>query len=792
MRSKSFLILFICLSMSPFSFAQKTIRGVIKDEKTENVLPHANIQIVGTYRGTITNDAGKYVLEIKQLPATVLVRYIGYLSKAIEITENSSDIQNILLTPTVIELPTIVVTGEDPAVNIMRKVIQKKQAWRSLLETYKADAYTRVVLENDTGIIFISESASEVYWDKNKGSREIIKSKRETSNPEQNFAFASHISNLYDDDIELMGFKIIGPTHPDAIRSYDFKLDGYRTIDDKTVYDISVSPKSKLQPTFVGRISVLGEDYAMIDVDLKPSDAILFPQPIQSLNLHFKQQFSDFRQAFWLPVDVRIDGDIRIGMIGLQFPSIKYSQISRLSDYRVNAQLPDSLFHQKRRIVVDSLSVKKNALLASAPRVIPLTQPETKAYATLDSSMTIEKAFQPTGFLAKFTRMRMGSDEAQIDVSGENRKSRRILAGLSPRFQYNRVDGFHLGLRYNIKPSENIQLHFLGGYSTGIKRWTTGGGLDFKWSKENGFFNTSYMIGTDTRYTSDSYPLILSSLHTLFGLADYFDYFWNERWHTSAGYRFRKIRTEISVGLRNERHASLSKTTDWNILGRDEDQRPNPPIQEGRLRSVVASVVIGEERIPWGAIGQNRFEFRIEHSTPQILGSDFSFTRYQMKMDIHFSTFLRRRLMPNAVDFRLVAGTSTGSLPIQRFGTMDARLGGFTPFGSFKTLTNQPMEGEKYIGLFWEYNFRTVPFELLGLDALARNGLGVILHGASGRTWISDERLTSLNHEFQYLNGFYREIGLSVNSLFGFFRLDVTKHLNRPGLFVGISMARMF
>ncbi|MDZ7772966.1 MAG: hypothetical protein U5K31_09540 [Balneolaceae bacterium] len=54
--------------------------------------------------------------------------------------------QDFRLKRSVRELGRLVVTGEDPAVRIMREVIRRKQIWRANLENYQAEAYTRQVL----------------------------------------------------------------------------------------------------------------------------------------------------------------------------------------------------------------------------------------------------------------------------------------------------------------------------------------------------------------------------------------------------------------------------------------------------------------------------------------------------------------------------------------------------------------------------------------------------------------------------------------------------------------------
>src|SRR5690606_24846020 len=136
---------------------------------------------------------------------------------------------------------------------------------------------------------------------------------------------------------------------------------------------------------------------------LKPNDALIFPPPIQKFNLFYTQQFSNFGGDYWLPVDVRIRGEIKFGIVGLQFPEIGVQQLSRLTDYQVNTVLPDTLYTENAsRLRVDTVSVKRDSLFLRSAIVVPLTGAEMKAYEEIDSTSTLDKAFQPTGFLARF------------------------------------------------------------------------------------------------------------------------------------------------------------------------------------------------------------------------------------------------------------------------------------------------------------------------------------------------------------------------------------------------------
>ena len=799
MMINSRFVLFIVLFFvnSVLTGQTKTIHGYVRDGETGEALPMANIQVEGTYRGTISNQDGKYILELKEVPASIFVRYIGYESKRITVTESSPSEISFSLVPKVIEFEPIVVTEDDPAVHIMKKVIEKKKQWRSSLETYRAEAYTRIRLEKDTGIVSISESMSQLFWDREEGFREVVKSKRSTSNvrPDQNFAFAIFLPNLYNDDIEILGFRMIGPTHPKALDFYHFTLEGERYLDDRVIYDISVKPKSTLEPAFVGRMAVLDETYAMIEADLKPNEAVFFPQPIQDMSLYFKQQFSNFGQAYWFPVDVQVGGTLKVGMVGLDFPLIKYQQVSRLTEYEVNVELPDSLYQGKKVVYQDTLSIRQDTLFAVRPYMVPLTTEESEAYASLDSTMTLQNAFKPEGFLTRFAKINVevrtekrGSSQA----SSSKGASRGLSFGLGPQLGFNRVDALHLGATCTAGMSEGLQFRLQGAYKTGLKRWGYGSDLTFKWGKErNGFFKIGYAEGADTRTHSGTYPALLNSIHTLLGFEDYFDYYWNRQFQAALGYRVSKISTQWSLEYRDSWCSSVEKSTDWNLLEKNRTQRMNPAVDDGRLRSVKASVVIGEKSIPWGTGGLNRMILDVEHSSPDFLSSDFSFTQCRMVFDGQLPTFFRRRLLPNALDFRFVAGVSTGRVPVQRLGSMDVRMGALSPFGVFRTLRRQ-QEGEKYVGFFWEHNFRTLPFELLGLRGLAKKGYGILLHGASGRTWISDRRRETLTHEFLYLEDFHHEIGLSLNGVLGLFRIDFTKRLGSPDVFVGFSLARIF
>jgi len=259
------LLLVCCLfSATNVVLAQHRIEGQVRDKSTGELLSGATVQIDGTFQGTITNEIGHFVIGVAELPVTLVTRYIGYQSVSNFYSEPPPVPILIELVPAVILLPEITVSGEDPAVNIMRRVIQRKAEWQSVLQTYKADAYNRFRMENDSGIVSIWESGTIAFWDRKRGIRELGIWQRHTDNIEIDDVLpaALFMQNLYDDDVDVAGHRFMGVTHPDALDYYTFRLAGIRSIDDQLVYDIEVEPRSDLASGFVGSLSVLDVDYA--------------------------------------------------------------------------------------------------------------------------------------------------------------------------------------------------------------------------------------------------------------------------------------------------------------------------------------------------------------------------------------------------------------------------------------------------------------------------------------------------------------------------------------------------
>lgn len=783
-----------CLCTRPV-LAQGVITGKVTDVSTGEPLPAANVVIEGTFSGTITNEDGHYALRVDHFPATLIFRYIGYATRQFTLNQDADRPLDVALEPVAYELGEVVVTGEDPAIAIMRRVIERKQVWRQALETFEAEAYTRFTLANDTGIVSIVESLSSVFWDNDRGMKEIVRSKRQTANVQfDEFLPAAHfVSNLYDDDIEISGYNFIGVTHPDALDHYHFRLKGTRRIDDQTVYDISVESKSRFATAFVGEVAVLDSVYALLDVALRPGEAFLFPPPIREYNVTFFQQFSSFGQAFWLPVDFRSDMELKIDFQGLlTFPAFKIRQVSRLTEYQVNVPVPDSLFKQEEYLVVDSAAVEADTLLDRGGAVVPLETREVRAYETIDSTRTLAEAYQPSGPLAHLARIQTDDNEDSDENDGTG--GRIFGIDLKPKLWFNRVEGVH-GSLHGSRNIGRLRIQAGGGWSSELEPNRNISGLFSAvlrtGPRERGLLALSYEFGTDTRYRSRYYTRPVTSVYLLLSGNDYFDYYWRRKLKARVEYRFASLPATTSAAFTKEWPDGLEANTGYYLFGRHDILPPNPAVPPLDLTSGTLRLVIGQDVTTLGITGRRYASLEVERGVTHA-EENIWFTRYALDAEWSMPTFLRRRLLPAMLYIHLTAGTSEDKLPLQRYGTIDGRLGPYSPFGTLRTRTGRPYEGDTYLGIFWEHHFRTIPFEMLGLYGLAKRGYGIILHGGHARTWLSGDNFFSEAEAQVGSIPFHHEIGASINGIFGLFRLDVTKRIDAPGMTVGFAAARLF
>src|SRR5574343_155359 len=69
-----------------------TVRGVVQDEETGELIAFANVIEKGTQNGTTTDFEGEFALKVEKLPVDIVVQYVGYPSQEVRVDKVSDRI----------------------------------------------------------------------------------------------------------------------------------------------------------------------------------------------------------------------------------------------------------------------------------------------------------------------------------------------------------------------------------------------------------------------------------------------------------------------------------------------------------------------------------------------------------------------------------------------------------------------------------------------------------------------------------------------------------------------------
>jgi hypothetical protein len=737
-----------------------TVRGSVRDAASGELLAAANIRLLGTSRGTISNADGQFSLALDPGAHRLIVSMLGYRTDTVGVLAAAGERADVRLEPSAIVLPEIVVSAEDPAMEIIRRAIANKKRWIDRLQSYEMQAFTRQTIRRDTAVAAINESYSRGYWQTGDTLREIVTQRRQTANVASAFNVASvgRILNFSDDEIRFLGYTFVGPTAQDALEYYDYKLLRTRTGFGQDIYEIRMIPRTRTVPLFQGSVTIADGSYALIGVDVQPNVAFRIPF-LREATIQYRQQFGLYESSYWMPSDIRIEGEFTIGVVGFTFPRIGFSQTSVISDYSINTVLPDSIF-RKPRLLVDSSAARFDSAYWAANAVLPLSRDEEHAYRTLDSTQTLEVQFRPGG-----AAMTLGTDAGAAG----------ILLSYADAF-FNRVEGFHLGAHLtldSLDPLLTVRAGWAYGFSDRRAKYSAGATLYTTRQRTLGFGADVYRRA-DHRPDRGYYSPLFNSLTCLISRNDYRDYHLAEGGRIVLEYRpHSRLRAELSFTA--ESHDSLTQATEYSFFSRSRRYRVNPPAMPGNFRSLAFALRLGQDPIPFDILLRDGIDIAVEHSSPGLTGGDFDFTRLDAVASLSVPTFARSYLLTPGFRIRASAGASAGRLPPQRWFSPETASGSFAPLGVMRGMDVKEFSGTGYCAVSVEHNFRTIPFLALGIPFLYENGIELIVHGGAARTWSEHQPVTPA-----ITDGWYYESGASISRIFDLIRADFTWRLSRP------------
>ena len=256
-----------------------TLRVLVLDADAGGPLPNATAQVAGTRLGTTADRDGRLELELEGLPATVVVRYLGYASA--QITVAASDVRDgvadrvVRLSPAPFVGGEVVVSAEPPGERIWRRLLARKAELGRRVGKVYGEAYSRLLLRRDGPLdvrpvpIRLEESVSNLGWSLGGGAlEEVVARRRLPEGGPFRWARLDPVSDLFFEDALLLdGRPTLSPTHPDALRHYAFRLGETVEADGRRFFEIAVIPRHG--GLLSGRVRVVDSLFVIAGAELR-------------------------------------------------------------------------------------------------------------------------------------------------------------------------------------------------------------------------------------------------------------------------------------------------------------------------------------------------------------------------------------------------------------------------------------------------------------------------------------------------------------------------------------------
>ena len=137
-------------------------KGKVSDSQNRRELSFATISLLGTNISTITNSEGEFSIKIPigKINSQLMLSYIGYKNKVINLKELKAENNLISLDPHNIALNEVIVSTNDAEL-LLGKVLQKREMNYSTDQNLMTGFYRETIKKRKT-YISLSESVVEI------------------------------------------------------------------------------------------------------------------------------------------------------------------------------------------------------------------------------------------------------------------------------------------------------------------------------------------------------------------------------------------------------------------------------------------------------------------------------------------------------------------------------------------------------------------------------------------------------------------------------------------------------
>jgi len=723
---KTFLHLIILTSI--ISAQQFTIKGKIVDENSKTPLSFVNIRVAETTLGTSSNSNGEFELKLAKSNVMLVASYIGYYSDSLSINVdgNKTNINFNLKSTDIVLSEVIVKPGVNPALEIIRKAIEKKNLRNNKLKNYEVEAYTKGLVRtteeisagnnsigvglggSDTTELIIAgilENHSRNYFLQPDKFKSVILARKQSANfpPSINTLTGGRlIQNFYDNDVNFLGRDLPGPISDNALDYYYFRIENITAQNDQKIYQIYIEPDNSADPGFSGKIFITDSTFDLVKVDLILNRAANTGNLFDTVNVY--QQFDEYN-GIVMPVDYRLF--VKANLLGLVRFGFELNTI--MFNYSVNSSFSENIFDKAIVTVVPDAD-NIDSMYWQNTQTIPNTLEEQSAYNRIDSVESIPKSFL--------------SDYSFLDTRVNLNNNLSITAPIA-MYHFSRVEGHALDFgvfvddAFNRRFNSSLKLSY-GFSDKKFKQDFSAGYLlgDYRtWEVKFRAFNKLKILFEE----SDNYGELLSTAVTLIAKEEFRDYYYTKGFEIGIEGEVIPVLT-MRARFKNQTDKSAFVNTDFSFFNRDKEYNVNPSIYETRINSLNIGFDIDfRDYIEDGffrrrtSLGRSYVLFSgdVTYSNPDFLGSELNFTTYEASASAFIRTFKSAFMNIN-----LYGRLTDGVTPYQDLYSLPGNIDVVFNSNTFRTLSINEIIGDKIFTLHLTHDFRDEIFRALNIPGL--------------------------------------------------------------------------
>jgi hypothetical protein len=376
-----YTLAFFLSCISIFSVFSQGIRGRISNARGESI-PFANIYIPELSTGTTSNVEGRYELKLPEGKRKVLFQYLGYQTETYVLTIGQSFQEiNVELKERDYQIAEtkILASGEDPAYYIMRRAIALAPYYQKQVSKYSCKVYLKgsgvfekipFLLEKQMkkggmkeNEAFVMETVSKIDFELPDKIKQQVLAMRSSGKDNNTSPMGMITNNLY--DAEKYG--VVSPVGKNAMKAYEYRLEGVFQDQGKTINKILVIPKTKGNDVFSGYIYIADLFWNIHSADLR------LHIPMTDVKVH--QLYAEVNKNTWMPVS--LDFDMDFSGLGLK---MKFRYVASITDYQttLNAALDHTFLDRMNRQQLQDQQVIETINAEEKSRVATLEKSKTQ------------------------------------------------------------------------------------------------------------------------------------------------------------------------------------------------------------------------------------------------------------------------------------------------------------------------------------------------------------------------------------------------------------------------------